>query len=162
MSHFSFTKADYYNTKVANITEGSPFKLLIPKEFGGGYIKDYYQGYGRVGHKEDNSPKYDVYELLFQWNISNLPSIIKEKFRNHPTDNSLKEIDESTKCNRSLGIDLFYDKEIPVTHPLKFVSVSYKGTYEECKGISYDDPNQGLVKLSWENWEKFKTEEGLQ
>lgn len=156
MGCFSFTKADYYNTKVANITEGSSFKFLIPKEFGGGFIKDHYQGYGEVGHKEDGSPKYDVYELLAQWNLSSLPEILQMRFNDCPIDNSLKEIDDSTDCNRNLCIDLYYDLDIPLKYPLKFVSASYKGTYEDCDGVSFRDPNQGWSKLSWKDWEEFE------
>lgn len=161
MGSFSFTKADYYNTKVANITERSLFKLLIPKEFGGGFIKDHYQGYGKIGYKEDDSPKHDIYELLAQWNLSTLPYVLKERFHNYPAGNLLKEIDGFTYHNRSLGIDLFFDLDIPLKYPLKFVSASYKGTYEDCDGVSFGDPNQGWSKLSWEDWEKFKAEERL-
>lgn len=45
MGCFSWLKADKL-TNVANIVEGKPFKFLIPQEFGGGFIKDNYQGYG--------------------------------------------------------------------------------------------------------------------
>ena len=33
-----------------------------------GRIKDKYQDYGRLGTKEDGSPKYDMYEVLAFWN----------------------------------------------------------------------------------------------
>ena len=35
-------------------------------------------------------------------------------------------------------------------YPLKLVSASYKGTYEECEGRSYGDPNQGFYKTYWQ------------
>ena len=41
MGEFSFTKADNL-TRVGNIVYGQPFKMLIPKEFGGGFIQDRY------------------------------------------------------------------------------------------------------------------------
>jgi len=63
MGSFSWLKADNL-TRVANVVYEKPFKFLIPKEFGGGFIKDYYQDYGRLGKKENGSPKYDMYELL--------------------------------------------------------------------------------------------------
>lgn len=34
-------------------------------------------------------------------------------------------------------------------YPLKLVSFSFKGTYEDCEGRSYNDPNQGLLKTYW-------------
>lgn len=47
--------------------------------------------------------------------------------------------------NRSKGIDIgCYDHQIDqLKYPLKLVSVSYKGTYEECPEKSYGDPDQG-------------------
>jgi hypothetical protein len=133
MGCFSWLKADKL-TKVANIVEDEPFKFLIPKEFGGGFIKDNYQGYGEIGKKEDGSPKYDVYELLALWNSN---------------DGEMKEIDEETDYNRRNGIDIgCYKKDIDLLkYPLKFVSCSYNGTYEDCEGRSYGDPNQGWGKL---------------
>ena len=67
MGSFSWNKADKL-TSTENIAYDRPFKFLIPKEFGGGFIKDYYQDYGYLGTKNDNEPKYDMYELsaLFQ------------------------------------------------------------------------------------------------
>ena len=63
MGEFSFTKANGL-TQVANIVYEAPFKLLIPQEFGGGFIKDRYQGYGQLGHKKSGEPQYDIFELL--------------------------------------------------------------------------------------------------
>lgn len=62
---------------------------------------------------------------------------------------TMKEIDEHTDENRSLGIDIgCYDAEIDrLKYPLKLVSASYTGTYEECDGRSYGDPNQGWGAL---------------
>lgn len=140
MGCFSWLKADKL-TKVANIVEDEPFKFLIPKEFGGGFIKDKYQGYGRVGKKEDGSPKYDVYELLALWNSE---------------EGRMKEIDSKTEDNRCDGISIgCYKHEIDkLKYPLKFVSCSYSGTYEDCEGRSYSDPNQGWGKLYRKNLTK--------
>lgn len=55
-------------TNIENITHDASFKFLIPKEFGGGYIKNKYQDFGHLGKKEDGSPRYDMYELLAFWN----------------------------------------------------------------------------------------------
>lgn len=149
MGCFSWLKADKL-TKVANIVEDKPFKLLIPKKFGGGFIKDNYQGYGRIGKKEDGSPKYDMYELLAFWNADmNMPygegCQVGDKLQWDGDFPMLKEIDEYSRKNRNVGIDIgCYDHEIDkLKYPLKLVSASYKGTYEECEGRSYNDPNQG-------------------
>ena len=45
MGSFSWTRAEH-TTKRSNLTEGDSYKILIPKEFGGGYIKDTYWDYG--------------------------------------------------------------------------------------------------------------------
>lgn len=67
MGSFSWLKADEL-TRVKNVAYGKPFKLLIPKEFGGGFIKDHYQDYGYLGTNADGEPKYDMFELLAFWN----------------------------------------------------------------------------------------------
>lgn len=153
MGSFSFTKADRL-TKVANIVEGGVFKFLIPKEFGGGAIKDHYQGYGRVGKKEDGSPRYDMYELLAFWNADEA-----ERDRLHYDGEfpMMKEIDQNTFKNRTHGINMgAYDYEVDALRfPLKLVSASYKGTYEDCDGRSYNDPAQGFQKLSWEDRDRI-------
>lgn len=164
MGSFSWLKADDL-TKVANIVYGEPFKFLIPKEFGGGYIKDKYQGYGYLGTKEDGSPKYDMYELLAFWNKD-----MKIPFEEKTVDTILKyngefpllkEIDEYTNRNRSLGIDIgCYDTEIDkLKYPLKLVSASYMGTYEDLNKPSYGDPNQGFGKLYRKQLDFMRKEE---
>lgn len=148
MGSFSWLKADNL-TKIANIVEGSPFKCLIPKEFGGGFIKDNYQDYGYLGQKENGTPKYDMYELLAFWNSeAEIPIetiTVKEELKYNGEFPLMKEIDQYTKYNRSLGIDIgWYDNQTNnLKYPLKLVSASYKGTYEDCQGRSFKDPNQG-------------------
>lgn len=109
MGSFSWLKADDL-TKVANIVEGKTYKFLIPKEFGGGFIKNEYQGYGRLGVKEDGNPKYDMYELLAFWNSEcKIPFetiTIKEELKYDGEFPLMKEIDKYTDDNRSLGIDI--------------------------------------------------------
>lgn len=171
MGCFSWTKADTLTT-TRNIVEGKAFKMLIPQEFGGGFIKDKYQGYGRIGHKADGSPMYDMYELLAFWNAG--PSGIADKLQ-YGEDKTciMKEIDQYTDKNRHFGIDIgCYPEEIDrLPYPLKLVSASYKGTYEDCVGVSYGDPNQGWGVLDWDSlpsWldEKYeiwrRTEEGIE
>ena len=165
MGSFSWTKADGL-TKVANILEGKPFKFLIPKEFGGGFIKDCYQGYGDLGIKRDGSSKYDMYELLAFWNAdAKVPfgdgETIRSVLKYDGTFPLLKEIDQYTDENRSLGIDIgCLDGQIDkLKYPLKLVSASYNGTYEDCEGRSYSDPNQGYTPLYRDKNKKGMTRE---
>lgn len=165
MGCFSWIKADNL-TKVANIVDGKPFKLLIPKEFGGGFIKDYYQGYGRVGTKPNGEPKYDVYELLAFWNADKkIPFGDGETVRSELRYDGdvfplLKEIDDHTWHNRSRGIDIACHpgQMARLKYPLKLVSASYRGTYEDCEGISISDPNQGWAPLSREEGERHRAQ----
>lgn len=157
MGSFSWLKADDL-TKVANIAYGYPFKFLIPKEFGGGFIKDIYQDYGFLGRKEDGTPKYDMYELLAFWNKDMVycdytSKLVKDRLHwyeeDMEDDNSnppiMKEIDEYTIDNRRVGINIGCDnKDIDLLkYPLKLVSVSFRGCYEDLEKPSYNDPNQG-------------------
>ena len=162
MGSFSWLKADNL-TQVANIVYGAPFKCLIPKEFGGGFIKDHYQDYGYLGVKEDGSPKYDMYELVAFWNaemkskytvtedgtVVFKSGIVKDRLKWNGEFPLLKEIDEHTFKNRMVGIDIAcYNNQIDLLqYPLKLVSASYKGTYEECEGKSYGDPDQGFYPV---------------
>lgn len=173
MGSFSWLKADGL-TQIRNVAVDKPFKFLIPKEFGGGFIKDYYQDYGFLGTKEDGSPKYDIYELIAFWNAAmKMPTYVNrhDDTLNVSYDGSLvrdhlmwdgyfpllKEIDKYTNTNRCVGIAIgCYDKEVDqLMYPFKLVSASYKGTYEDCEGKSYNDPDQGFypvkrdVKNSW-------------
>lgn len=159
MGSFSWLKADDC-TNIANIVDDKPFKFLIPKEFGGGFIKDYYQDYGDLGTKADGTPKYDMYELLAVWNrdaCKDIKGIYNfDKYKDVAgvvfTDgkyNPMPEVSECTEHNRLLGIEIgCYDEQIDkLKYPLKLVSASYKGTYEDCVGKSYGDPNQGWSPL---------------
>lgn len=138
MGSFSWNKADTL-TAIENIAYGKSFKFLIPKEFGGGFIKDRYQDYGYLGTKESGKPKYDMYELLAFWNKANGLKYDGE----YPL---MKEIDEYTNHNRRLGIDIgCYDKDIlKLKYPLKLVSASFGGTYEDLETCSLSDPDQGF------------------
>ena len=58
----------------------------------------------------------------------------------------MKEIDKYTDHNRGLGIDIgCYDKDIlKLKYPLKLVSASFDGTYEDLETCSLGDPDQGF------------------
>jgi hypothetical protein len=145
MGSFSWNKADKL-TRIENIVYGSSFKFLIPKEFGGGFIKDNYQDYGKLGTKENGEPKYDMYELIAFWNKAD-----GLKFKGEfPL---MKEIDEYTNINRSIGIDIgCLDIDIAkLKYPLKLVSPSFKGTYEDLETCSFGDPNQGSFPTKRKN-----------
>ncbi len=150
MGSFSWLKADTL-TKVANVVYGEPFKFLIPVEFGGGFIRDNYQDYGDLGYKDNGETKYDMYELLAFWNADNklLSKLNWRGKENGAQPPMMKERDEYTDDNRSVGIQIgCYDEQIrKLKYPLKLVSVSYKGTYEDCEGRSYSDPNQGWGRI---------------
>lgn len=138
MGSFSWNKADKL-TNIENVAYDSSFKFLIPKEFGGGFIKEKYQDYGKLGTKENGEPKYDMYELLAFWNKADGLKYDGE----YPL---MKEIDAYTNENRRKGIDIgCYDEDIlKLKYPLKLVSASFKGTYEDLETCSLVDPQQGF------------------
>lgn len=144
MGSFSWNKADSL-TSVLNVCYWSQFKFLIPKEFGGGFIKDNYQDYGYLGTNEDGKPKYDMYELLAFWNKA-------DGLRFDGDYPKMKEIDEHTMHNRKIGIEIgCYDEQmLSLKYPLKLVSVSYSGTYEELENCSLNDPEQGFCAVKRE------------
>lgn len=137
MGSFSWNKADNL-TAIENVANNKPFKFLIPKEFGGGFIKDKYQDYGYLGTKENGEPKYDMYELLAFWNEA-------EGLKYNGEFPLMKERDEFTDHNRRLGINIgcYGEDVLKLKYPLKLVSCSYKGTYEDLKTYSLSDPDQG-------------------
>jgi hypothetical protein len=138
MGSFSWNKADKL-TAIENVAFGTSFKFLIPKEFGGEFIKDKYQDYGYLGTKENGEPKYDMYELLAFWN--------KAMGLKYDGDCPLmKEIDDYTNNNRVLGIDIgCCDGQMSkLKYPLKLVSISFEGTYEDIETCSFNDPDQGF------------------
>lgn len=140
MGSFSWNKADTL-TNIENVAYGTSFKFLIPKEFGGGFIKDKYQDYGYLGTKENGEPKYDMYELLAFWNSAEDLKYNRENPLPH-----MKEIDDNTYHNRCLGIDIgCYDEQFfRLKYPLKLVSASFDGTYEDLETCSVGDPDQGF------------------
>ena len=148
MGSFSWLKADDL-TNIENIALGMPFKFLIPKEFGGGFIKDEYQNYGDLGTKPDGNPEYDMYELLAFWNTDFIIPFegitVGEKLKYNGDMPLMKEVDEYTNYNRNIGrvIGDNDEKIDKLKYPLKLVSASFKGNYEDIDKPSYADPNQG-------------------
>lgn len=186
MGSFSFLRAEH-TTKRANIARGDIYKILVPAEFGGGYIRDKYYGYGYVfdsdAHQaEDGSwkhwfdseyvdahknrypcsmfPTNDLYGILAWWN--GLDGILVRYgepqeliYEGDAVPRTMVDILKNGKTcsygNRSLEIDIgCYDTQIErLKYPLKLVSASYKGSYEDCAGRSYGDISQGYNKLRW-------------
>lgn len=147
MGSFSWTRADK-TTKRSNLTYGDSYKILIPEEFGGGFIKDRYYDYGYVFHGTDKEA--DLYGILAYWNKCDGMIYDGEEY-----PSTMKDILERGKTllqsNRCKGIDIgCYDEQIDkLKYPLKLVSASYKGTYEGCDMRSYSDPEQGFYKTYW-------------
>lgn len=152
MGSFSFIRADHC-TRRKNLTMGDKYKILIPKEFGGGFIVDRYYDYGYVFADTDHEA--DLYGILAYWNGC--------KDMDYEGDDYPKTMDDILKrgktCeqhNRCKGINIgCYDNQVDnLKYPLKLVSMSYKGTYEDCEGRSYSDPEQGFCKTYWTREER--------
>lgn len=149
MGSFSWMRADK-TTKRSNLTDGDSYKILIPQEFGGGFIEDIYYDYGYVFEYDDTKENADLYGILAYWNKCDGMIYDGEEY-----PSTMKDILERGKTclqsNRCQGIDIgCYDEDIDkLKYPLKLVSASYKGTYEECDMRSYGDPEQGFCKTYW-------------
>ena len=164
MGCFSWLRAEH-KTKRANITGGDTYKILVPEEFGGGFIRDTYEDYGKVfdsgreGYYEDKDgnrypsnefPVNDLYGIHAYWNGCKGMQALTEDYPQTMLD-ILRNGNTTLQDNRCKGIDIAgYDYQIEsVKFPLKLVSLSYKGTYEECPGRSYGDPEQGFYPTYW-------------
>ena len=69
MGSFSWLRATK-TTKRKNIVEGDKYKILIPEEFGGGFIIDTYFGYGYVFEYDDTKPNADLYGMIQTINLN--------------------------------------------------------------------------------------------
>lgn len=147
MGSFSWLRADK-TTKRKNLTMGDSYKILIPKEFGGGCIKDTYYDYGYVLY--GTGREADLYGILAYWNKCDGMIFDGDEYPSTMED-ILKRGHTCDQENRLKGIHIgCYDKDInQLKYPLKLVSASYNGTYEECDGKSYGDPDQGFYKTYW-------------
>ena len=195
MGSFSWIRAEA-TTKRANLTIGDRYKILVPKEFGGGYIVDNYFDYGQVFIDESffkncdasrkpgeyvdgegrhypmsdfiNSPDCcnptdniqshcDLYGILAWWNKPDeleyygdvKPITMYDILKNGLTWS------QTTRCT-GIHIGCYAEQIDKLKYPLKLVSMSYKGSYEDCNGRSYGDPNQGFTKGYWEQCDYFE------
>ena len=82
-----------------------------------------------------------MYELLAFWNKAD-GLIYGEQYP------MMKEIDSHTDVNRGKGINIgYYDNDIlKLKYPLKLVSPSFKGSYEDLETCSLGDPEKGWRK----------------
>jgi hypothetical protein len=149
MGSFSWTRADK-TTKRSNLTYGDRYKILIPQEFGGGFIKDTYYDYGYVFHNDDTKEDADLYGILAYWNKCEGMIFEGEEYPATMED-ILKRGNTRLQENRCKGINIgCYREQIDMLkYPLKLVSASYEGTYEDCDMRSYGDPAQGFYKTYW-------------
>ena len=149
MGSFSWIRADKA-TRRKNLVDGDVYKILIPQEFGGGYIKDIYYDYGLVFKYDDTRENADLYGILAYWNKCEGMIFDGDKYPSTMQD-ILERGHTCNQNNRCKGIDIgCNDVQVDkLKYPLKLVSASYKRTYEECERRSYSDPKQGLYKTYW-------------
>lgn len=149
MGSFSWTRADK-TTSRKNLVDGDTYKILIPQEFGGGYIKDTYYDYGYVFADDDTKETADLYGILAYWNKCDGMIFDGEEYPSSMED-ILKRGNTCLQVNRCKGINIgCYDEQVDeLKYPLKLVSIEYEGTYEECDMRSYGDPEQGFRRTYW-------------
>ena len=168
MGSFSWTRAEA-TTKRSNLTSGDRYKILVPKEFGGGYIWDKYYDYGKIGEETNGNYLYvdgkgeqhnmhvdgywkgpDLYGILAYWN--GCKDLVWEGISYPVTMLEILEhglTDEQPNREKGINIGCYDDQIDKLKFPLKLVSASYNGTYEDCAGRSYGDPNQGFTRGYW-------------
>lgn len=114
--------------------------VLIPKEFGGGHIKEEcYDGYGRFGG-------HDIYDLVVDWNRNYLDHVDKATWTCEEVETleeDLVKVDNGDMEKRHVGITLAcYDEDnVMLKYPIK-ITYDASAVYEECQP-SLSDPNQG-------------------
>ena len=138
--------------------------VLIPKEFGGGRIKEEcYDGYGNFGG-------HDIYELVVDWNAKYIDYILAMKhlwfckISDEDAENMKRFHDGlPISCEkRWIGIILAcYDKDnFRLPYPIKITHDPY-AVYEFCDP-SPTDPDQGWEdegECDWENDDYWHDEE---
>ena len=121
--------------------------VLVPKDFGGGHIKETcYDGYGNFG-------AHDIYDLVTDWNKSFIPNILGNKQHwicniSERDEKNLKAFAEGKPIDcekRHLGIILAcYDEDNErLKYPIK-ITHDPNAVYEDC-APSPSDPNQGWL-----------------
>lgn len=163
MGSFTWLRADKNISKneQANICYGEKIKVLIPKEFGGGYIEGEYLDYGLVEETDGN--QYDLYELVAIWNSPELRNKLVELGYQNVNLKAVgkkglldSRISRISSIIRSYGIMIAcYDEDqAKIKFPLKLVDKKTQITYEDCKYFSIGDPEQGFEKWHWEDFDE--------
>lgn len=128
--------------------------VLIPKEFGGGHIKETcYDGYGRFGG-------HDIYDLVVDWNRDYLEEYHKDhSFKCDWLQNraSVEEALEKME-KREIGISIScYDEDNEkLYYPIK-ITHDPDAVYEDCDP-SMGDPHQGWEVREDEDEEEWEEE----
>ena len=155
----SFTKADLHHTQTANFKLNpisAPMRVLIPAKFGGGSMKGQYIG-DYLFVCKDNT--YDLYELVAFFNQDARISKYEKTLVSQCTvfDKRLPVVGPNTDTNRMVGLRIgYYEDDVDkLDYPLKLVSPSYTGTYEDCPDRSYEDPYNGESALSWKLYDQY-------
>lgn len=147
MGQFSWIYSDTNKQLIDN--RRTDTYLLVPEPFQNKYGKavytDYYDGYGHFG-------KYDIYDLIIEWNKEMIPEIIcRIKNGNWHCETRWVDVEnlqnfydgkEITCERRWLGIVIAcYDEDnFALKYPIKITTkeLDYKDV-----SPSYSDPNQG-------------------
>ena len=153
--NFSLIKAD--NGKYANIEKNETVKMLVPKEFGGGFIKGKFDGTGLI---IENGINYSIYELAGIWNSQEMFELVKEMGYDNPARKNYVDIpvnDEITERIQKIGIAYtIYDTDhVRAKCPIKIVSEDCNHSYEECDKISLYDKSGGQKRWEWKEWQNF-------
>lgn len=153
--NFSLIKAD--NGKYANIEKNETVKMLVPKEFGGGFIKGKFDGTGLI---IENGINYSIYELAGIWNSKEMFELVKEMGYDNPARKNYVDSpinDKITEKIQKIGIAYtIYDADhVRAKYPIKIVSEDCNYSYEECDKISLYDKSGGQKRWEWKEWQKF-------
>lgn len=152
--NFSLIKAD--NGEYANIGKNETVKMLVPKEFGGGFIKGKFDGTGLI---IENGINYSIYELAGIWNSQEMFELVKEMGYDNPARKNYVDSpvnDKITERIQKVGIAYtIYDVDhVRAKYPIKIVSEDCNCSYEECKKISLYDRSGGQKQWQRNEWQK--------
>lgn len=154
MGEFSWLYA-VRTSKQANIESGNKIKLLIPKEYidtyGAPALTGVLDGYGcfttKVKGKKYELDLYGVLGFMNKHMCEYSGNAIEKEWQRDKNPMGLSDTNEN-RCGIGFGC---YGFEILCSdYPLKLVPCDYEGTYEDCEGVSFGDPNQGWCKTLWD------------
>ena len=152
---FSLIKADR-DARYANIEKGQVIKFLIPKEFGGGYIRGKFDGTGLI---RENGVDYSIYELAGIWNSREIYKLVEEMGYENPARKPYVDTPQNDKVTERIqNVGLMHTaneiEHVRAEFPVKIVTMDRRLTYEECQNISLYDRNKGCKHWEWKDWKK--------